>query len=169
MFRKILTSTITGGIVSATALTMLAGATAVCAEPAANTGKAWVDPGAVERSKTQGAAPEAQTPGGVTTEPAVKEKIDTAAEKEKLKEIIQKLEKSGDRPTAQAEQAIERKRATRVAHAPRKTARHVGRRRPNHVYAYDSLPNKKDGPAPAQAAPLYDPFTGYAQPIRAAY
>lgn len=169
MFRKISKSTLTGGIYSATALAILAGATAVCAEPAANAGKAWVDPGAIERSKTQSAAPEAPTPVGAANEPAVKEKTDTAVEKEKLKEIIQKLETGSDRPTTQAAHAPERKQAKQVAHAPWKTARHIARRRSNHVYAYESLPNKKDGPAPTQAAPLFDPFTGYAQPIRAAY
>ncbi len=192
MFRKISASTLKGGVFSVTALAILAGASAARAEPAASGGKAWVDPGAIERSKTQGASPgqpiaPSAAPVGVAKEPGVKEKIDTAAEKEKLKEIIQKSEKSGEKPAPQAAQAPEKKpdavltdsaganagpaqkQGPRVTHATRKSAKHIVRSRPTRHYAYDSLPNKKDGAAPAPVTPQYDPFTGYAQPIRAAY
>jgi hypothetical protein len=198
MFRKIAGASRSGSILSATMLAMLTSVGVSRAETPSVAGKTWVDPGAIERSKTQGASPDqpaappaasapapAPPPASAVKEPAVKEKIDAAAEKEKLKEIIQKSEKSGEKAVAdgvhtpeKTSHAVEAREtaapsvpaALRHAHkttpkAHRLVAKHHS---PIH-YAHDSLPSRKEGPAPEMAAPAYDPFTGYSQPIRAAY
>jgi hypothetical protein len=198
MFRKFAGAALSGSILSATTLAMLTSVTVSRAETPAATGKAWVDPGAIERAKTQGASPDQQpapqppataapaAPAPATTakEPVVKDKTDTAAEKEKLREIIQKSEKKDEKATAESVHAPEKKAipvearetatpsvptAPAYAHkATRKAHRVVKRRTPIH-YAHDLLPSRKDGPATDVATPVFDPFTGYAQPVRAAY
>lgn len=192
MFRKIAGASRCGSILSATMFAMLTSVGVSRAETPSVAGKTWVDPGAIERSKTRGASPAqpsappaAPTPASALKEPAVKEKIDTAAEKEKLKEIIQKSEKSGEKAVADDAHAPEKKShavevretgapsaplASTYAHkATRKAHRLVAKHRSPIHYAHDALPSRKEGPAPEVASPTYDPFTGYAQPVRAAY
>jgi hypothetical protein len=198
MFRKIAGASRSGPILSATMLAMLTSVGVSRAETPSVAGKTWADPGAIERSKTQGASPDqpaapptapapapAPPPAAAVKEPAVKEKTDAASEKEKLKEIIQKSEKSGEKAVADDAHAPEKKshaaeaRETRAPSAPlasrraheatRKAHRLVAKHRPPIHYAHDALPSRKEGPAPDMASPTYDPFTGYAQPVRAAY
>lgn len=198
MFRKIAGASRSGSILSATMFAMLTSVGVSRAETPSVTGKTWVDPGAIERSKTQGASPAqpaappaapasapAPAPASAVKEPVVKEKIDAAAEKEKLKEIIQKSEKNGEKAVADDAHTPEKKshaveaRETGAPSAPlasvhakkatRKAHRIVAKHRSPIHYAHDALPSRKEGPAPEVASPTYDPFTGYAQPVRAAY
>lgn len=198
MFRKFAGVALSGSLFSATTLAMLTSVAVSHAETPANAGKAWADPGAIERAKTQSAspnqqpapqqaapaAPAAPAPAATVRDPVVKEKIDSAAEKEKLKEIIQKSEKNDEKATMESAHAPEKKAHTVVTQETatpsvpstptyvrkltRKAHRVVKHRTPNH-YAHDLLPSRKDGPGTDVSAPYFDPFTGYAQPIQAAY
>lgn len=152
--------------------------------------KPWADPGALERTKAPAPADPAPTP---VAAPAVQSansqaaatsaapvKPVSAAEKEKLRELSASPSPAPHASAPVRHSNAPAKHMAEPAHANHaKAVRHmhaevrkapvtVARVKPSHV-AIENLPNKKDGYVEPAAEAQFDPFTGYRQPIRAAY
>jgi hypothetical protein len=106
-----------------------------------------------------------------------------AVESDKLKELIRASErnalvkKSGGRASAGLMRPVTHRASAKQpgaamefhAAARKKTAGKLANKAaPSHI-AYERLPNKKDAPAVAAPDAQFDPFSGYRQPISAAY
>lgn len=160
--------------------------------------KNWADPGSLERAKAQPAtdqAPAPQTgassaadkgrdsssatgPTGAPKAASATGQKPNAVESDKLKELIRASEggaidkKAEGRASARhllvhranAHKSGEFREAARKKN-PGKFAKKIA----PSLIAYQNLPNKKDAPAVAAPDPQFDPFSGYRQPISAAY
>jgi hypothetical protein len=119
--------------------------------------KAWADPGSLERAKTpptdQGSA-SAKAPDNSKAPSA--DKAPPAANKVQQKASAPGA--AGNSAHAAGVHAKDHKRAH--ANSPRKAS-------PSQLIG--NLPNKKDGYVAPAAEQEFDPFTGYRQPVSAAY
>jgi hypothetical protein len=160
-------------LIAAVLATGVVAAQAQTAAPAAS--KAWVDPGAVERAKTQSAetaapapaaAPKAEAPKAETTKaeaPKADAPKQSASDSEKLKELIRAAETSaadkGRKPAyahaahhahpAVAHHAVAHHAAVHhaaVHHAAAAPHKVAARHAAPHHVVYQDLPSKKDGP-----------------------
>ncbi|GLI93832.1 hypothetical protein [Methylocystis echinoides] len=160
--------------------------------------KNWADPGSLERAKAPPATEQAPAPQtgassaadkgrdsssttGKTEEPkaaSATAQKPNAVESDKLKELIRASEGGGIGKKAEGRASARHLPVHRAnAHksgefreaARKKTPGNFAKKIvPSHI-AYQNLPNKKDAPAVAAPDPQFDPFSGYRQPISAAY
>jgi hypothetical protein len=181
-------------VVAVSAIAMMAGPIAARAQVTSATSqptKSWADPGSLERAKTQPAtdqapapqtgtsrteAPKAAEAGGKAT--SATDQKPNAVESDKLKELIRSAENSALEKKAKGRASARHPRLHSGTAKPAKEARKAAwkmspeklmkKTASGHI-GYDALPNKKDAPAIAAPDAQFDPFSGYRQPISAAY
>lgn len=131
--------------------------------------KAWADPGSLERATTPSPKADAGSASSVNNgkdaasaspqQPSTKPEPAAAKEQHAAPVAAASAPKAGEAKHAQVRKLANAK-PSRKAMARKPL--------PSHV-AVGALPNKKDDYVAPATAPEFDPFTGYAQPVSAAY